>query len=296
MSAAALQPSAPPNVSLSSDTGASNSKDVFEAAEAPPKPQYSADFPIGAESDVLLQASDGVYFATQQLFLRAASSVFRDTLLVGSDCAPSAETFEGLPVIKLAEFAFTIQRFLALIQSSPVVAPSVLITIQELDKLLTMCDKYDAPLAGRWAALRFFPGFLESTGQMHFIALTLIHAQYKTRHHLEAAIRRLNIGVVKQVDASAPHFMVKTEMKRVVLPGFRSLNVSDIPSECLRRMAIEDVVEISRLQMKVAEEDKYNYDQAAKDFTVSWSSPLRSRPRTTKGLIGLSPHQVHGYP
>ena len=81
-----------------------------------------------------------------------------------------------------------------------------------------------------------------------------------------------------------------TKTTRTYRTGYKMANVSDIPSAYVRRMAVEDIIEISRLQFKVLTEEKYDFKQAAKDFkvrdAVCCGSPEPTRPATRWANVG----------
>ena len=266
---------------------------------------YNPDFVKTADCDVVFESAEKTHFATQQLFLRACSSVSRDTLLVGSEPTTDKDKVDGLPIINLTERSDLVQRFLALSQTSPVLAPAPVSDLDTLDDLLTMCDKYNAPLVGQLAVYRFFPS-LEVRYPMSHIAVALIHSQYQTRPYLEEGIRQMRSRYYPNpaADFPLPGILADGTKMTETRTGERLISLSDLQRRHLHRMAAEDLVEISRIQMRVVQESSYDYKQAAADFQVRLPPrrcpcPRRSPPRPSSSHVLTrvsSRRQVKGYP
>lgn len=231
---------------------------------------YNPDFVKTADCDVVLESAEKTHFATQQLFLRACSTVFRDTLLVGSEPTTDKDKVDGLPVISLTERSDVVQRLLALSQTSPIVTPAPVSDLDTLDDLLAMCDKYNAPLVGQLAASRFFPS-LDVRYVMSHIAVALIHSRYGTRPYLEEGIRKMGYKFYHSTAADVPLAAIRADGTKssATRTGERLMSLADLPNRYLHRVAVEDLVEITKIHLRVVQESKYDYKQAAEDFIVS---------------------------
>lgn len=94
--------------------------------------------------------------------------------------------------------------------------------------------------------------------------------------YLEEGIRQLGYKSYPSLAADAPFPGFQADGTKIALArvGGRAISLSDIPNAYLYRMAVEDIVEVSKVQMRVLQESKYDYKQAAADFQVR--RPARS--------------------
>jgi len=223
----------------------------------PPSPRprtakYHKDFEKTPRSDIILESSNGWHFATSKIYLVAASSVFEDTLLVGSEGA--ANTVDSLPLIVLPDHRGSLIRgFLSFVQTSPQVEPPLLPRYSTLDELLQMADKYDAPLVGRSIASHYFPILLNADVQLfQLFAVALIHSQFRTRPFVEAVLVQLGNTAVgaPEVDLELIYHdsAGNKDLKMLGNKGFRPFNLEDLPFELLERINLRDIVEFTRVR------------------------------------------------
>lgn len=210
----------------------------------PPAITYHSDFPKTPTSDVLLLSSpSNTAFETSKIYLQASSSVFAFSLLVGTD--GNSEHFDDLPIIKLDEDVHLLSRFLAFVQTSPIVPPVSISSVEAVDKLPSLCDKYDAPLVARSIAAHYLPPLLDAIDQelsevgeelCDVLALALIHFQFGNRGFVERAIRLMGYqGETKdETDVRFPIHSregIKMSSKGV---RWRPLGVGDIKLSLLK--------------------------------------------------------------
>ncbi|KAL7411846.1 hypothetical protein BDY24DRAFT_123343 [Mrakia frigida] len=231
------------------------------------------------DSTLLLESFEGAHFAVQRIHLSVASTVFRDTLLIGSD--DSSHHIDGLPVLKLLEPSSTLLSLLPFLQLSPVVPLPWIENVAELDTLLQACDKYDAVHTGRTIFNHVFPRLLtwirdpeddEDHHLQDLFALSVItHSRFDTgSDYVEEAIRLMGTqGVLDEaIDLPVQHHSMEGDKLDSARIGWRPYNIFDISPSFYERMERKHLEDFTRLRERVLTESLYSWKRAADDFVL----------------------------
>lgn len=236
---------------------------------------YSPAFPLYRDADLIVQSSDGVFFATRALHLRSVSSVFDDIL--GLPAQREQQTKDGTPLLRIDEGSKLVELFLRYAQRNRFVVDgtSPKPEWETVLLLITMLDKYDAPLLLHSFLLEHLPRFIgsprvpkldaaSSNRPLDVFALSAIHGfEDLTRRALECFHQW---GKKQPGVKSLSHRHTQDTSK--VEDGWRPFGLGDLDFEIFSKLSMRHIYRFSELHSKVVHTPGYTWFDAAKDFEV----------------------------
>ena len=254
-----------------------------------PKISVSDLFPLTPEVDIIVRSRSAAYvelFGTSKIFLQAASSVFRDTLLIGSP----TETHESIPIIDIGESRMDVAIFLfhlhpgKLTPSNAECAQAGRVGTSRLERLAKMAIKYDAPLVlhsllGTYLPVLYEPGRGYRTDPINAFGLALVFNAFV---HARAALRSLDACKLEPDESSDEEDVEESNEKQLSVPQAREFNLSHMDRDILGQLSVHHIAEFSRVAGKIGPD--FTWVDAAKDFKVRTDPGPSSRSRSSAML------------
>ena len=251
------------------------------------QPTYSPLYTLSPDTDLVLQSSDGVLFATRTLYVRAASYVFDEIL--GMPPSVDEEKRDGHLLLKIEEESEVVTLFLMYTgRGAHAYTTTPLPLWAHVELLSKMFDKYDAPLLAVTFVKFQLPRFLgdqrnaildtsHNVKPHKVFALAVIHgvedvARQALRWH-DKVWQVLSKNANGYVSFSHhPDYEVENMMRgRPCGPG-------DLPLDLLGRLELKHLKQYCELHAKVVSYPTYSWTDAADDFNVSHRRLVRSVP------------------
>ena len=249
------------------------------AHRARPPAVVNPGFVRSPESDVWIRDGSRTLYATQRIFLQAASSVFRDTFAKETP----QETHDELAIFDLPEQGDAVALFLGYVHpgklsNSDGVPFNLVFDAQVIHEVARMAEKYAAPLVISQVLnehLQKLYGLdLDGMSALNALGLALI---YKYEAHVTSALRSFDKTIVRDVGTSVRsretqrpgETLEELEQREGHTEDSRDFNLSDMDPDILERLSIHHISEFCRVAGQVASRPGYTWRKASESFVVS---------------------------
>lgn len=240
--------------------------------------RYASCFSLFKEADLVLESSDGAFFAVRSMYLKAASSVLDDIL--GIPAGPNQVEKDGHPLFKLDEKAAPLELFLRYVHRGRYVIngktpePSW----DSLAAFCEMCDKYDAPITARMALLEQLPMFMGDPlvigsrprrGTVFSTNVFAIAAIHGLEDLAKAALRWHHEWETKSIEPLRTLSHRHPSEPYAVRESWRPTGLGDVRLSLLSRLSPLVIKSYCAFHTKVLVDPAYSWLHAGDDFTVS---------------------------
>lgn len=221
-------------------------------------------------------------YATQRIFLQAASSAFRETFARDT---PN-ETHDELAIFDLPEQGDAVALFLGYVHpgklsNSEGIPFNLVFDADVIHEVARMGERYGAPLVISQVLNEHLPKLygldLSGMNALNALGLALV---YNYESHVIQALRSFDKTIVRDEGTSVRsretqrpgETLEELEQREGHTEDSRDFNLSDMDPDILARLSIHHISEFCRVAGQVASRAGYTWRKASEAFVVSGSA------------------------